>query len=90
MESTAIKIDDPVILSRTWVHEFNESRNTCGEFNRLYRDARKYSDKFFNYLRMTRETFDLLLEKLETHLHREDTNFRRPISSEERLVITLR
>lgn len=72
------------------VHEFNMKRVQHGEFNNLYRQARFYDDKFFEYLRMNKETFDFLLGKVRERLSKTTTNFKEPISAEERLVITLR
>ncbi|PNF32594.1 hypothetical protein B7P43_G18407 [Cryptotermes secundus] len=71
--------------SRNWVHEFNEERISLGELYHLY-----YHDKFYNYLRMTKNTFDMLLEKLENHLGGPGTNYRQKISPEQRLVLTVR
>jgi hypothetical protein len=46
LENTALKLDD-VSSDLCWVHEFNQWRGSFGEFNNLYRDARKFNDKFF-------------------------------------------
>jgi hypothetical protein len=53
---------------REWAHEFNEERNRLGEFYHLYRDARLHPDKYHDYLRMTTNTSDILLDKVEVHL----------------------
>ncbi|CAH1969151.1 unnamed protein product, partial [Acanthoscelides obtectus] len=75
---------------RSWVHEINICRKSFGEFYHLYRDARKYPEKFYEYLRMSKESFDLLLSHLDPYLCGIGTNFRERISAEQRLVITLR
>lgn len=91
LENLALKLEDiPVGCRSCSVHEFNKRREELGEFNNLYRQARLYDDKFFEYLRMTKESFDLLLHKLEDKLTKVTTNFKEPISAEQRLVITLR
>jgi hypothetical protein len=61
-----------------------------GEFNNVYRDAWKFNDKFFEYLRMSTATFDRVVEKLKDNFSRKETNFRKPIIPEERLVVTVR
>jgi hypothetical protein len=75
---------------RKWVHEFNEERNRLGQFYHTYRDARLHPDKIHDYLRMTTNTSDTLLEKVEVHLYGPGTNYREMISAEQRLVLTVR
>jgi hypothetical protein len=72
------------------VHDVNLSRVTHGEFNVLYKQLRNYEEKFVEYLRMTTETFDILLTKIEEKIQKQDTNYRACMSPEERLVVTLR
>ena len=55
----------------------------------LYKQLREYEDKFAEYLRTSAKTFDLLLNKIEDKIQKQDTNYRVCISPEERLV-TLR
>lgn len=73
-----------------WVHDINKSRSSYGEFNVLYKQLRNFDDKFYEYLRMTRETFYLLLSKVKGKLTHLDTHLRKSIPAEERLVVTLR
>lgn len=73
-----------------WVHDINKSRSSYGEFNVLYKQLRNFDDKFYEYLRMTRETYDLLPSKVKGKLTHLDTHLRKSISAEERLVVTLR
>ncbi|CAH1988836.1 unnamed protein product [Acanthoscelides obtectus] len=89
LESIALKVNRKK-LKRSWVHEINICRKSFGEFYHLYRDARKYPEKFYEYLRMSKESFDLLLSHLDPYLCGIGTNFRERISAEQRLVITLR
>ena len=44
---------------RSWIHEINLSRPRQREFERLYKELRRYDDKFHSYLRM-----NILLEEL--------------------------
>lgn len=75
---------------KMWVHEYNLHRDHDGEFLRVYKKMRNYPDKFFNYARMSVESFDFLLNKVQDKLERTSTNFREAISAEQRLCITIR
>lgn len=75
---------------RYGVHPVNRSRSTYGEYHHLYRNLRNFPDKFFQYLRMSVESFDSLLEKVKRKIEKQHANWKRPISPEEQLVITLR
>lgn len=48
------------------------------------------SGLFENFCRMSLEDFELLLRKIEPHISKKDTKFRRAIPAKERLAITLR
>lgn len=72
------------------VHPINRYRKAYGEYHHLYKHLRKYPERFFQYLRMSIDTFDLLLNKIRTGIVKKTTNFGKPISTEERLVITIR
>lgn len=75
---------------RFGVHPINRARTEFGEFHHLYPQLRQDPDKFFSYLRMSIESFDLLLSKVQFQLTKQVTNFRRPIPPAERLIVTLR
>uniref|UniRef100_A0A8C5Q003 DDE Tnp4 domain-containing protein n=1 Tax=Leptobrachium leishanense TaxID=445787 RepID=A0A8C5Q003_9ANUR len=76
---------------RSWVHPINTARYTHGHFATLYRPLREKDPvKFFNYLRMSINSFDELLSKVREPLTKRDTNMRDAIPPEEMLVITLR
>ena len=36
-----------------------------GEFNTLYKDLRKYPDRFYTYYRMSTEQFDTILAQIQ-------------------------
>lgn len=40
---------------RIGVHEMNKKRNEFGEFHHIYNELRRDSDRFFNFLRMSRD-----------------------------------
>ena len=73
-----------------WVHPFNAEGETNKRFAKFYENIRKYDEKFFEYYRMSKPSFDELLELLRPHIYRQNTKFRRSISPEQRLTITLR
>ena len=72
-----------------WVHPIYQKREEHGEYFTLYREYRKYDDKFFGWYRMSVEKFDDLLELLEPKLWRQGSYFREHICAEEMLVITI-
>nr|CAI5849751.1 unnamed protein product [Callosobruchus analis] len=60
------------------------------EFHHLYRNTRIYHQKFYEYLRISKESFHLLLYQPKPYLTGSGTIFRDAISAEQRLVIRLR
>lgn len=73
-----------------WVHPVNAKREDCGEFHNLYADLRQDPDMFRSYFRMSPESFSVILDHVSMDLRKQDTNFRKAISPEERLALTLR
>ena len=73
-----------------WVHPLNEERTEKGEFYTHYTDHRQFEDRFFELYRMTVAQFDELLYIVGPRILKQETNFRRPLSPEERLAITIR
>ena len=73
-----------------WVHPFCQEATTKGKFFLMYPNLRKYPAKFFcTYCMMVRQ-FDNLLHLLTPVISKQINNYRKSISAEERLVITLR
>ena len=73
-----------------WVHPLNEECTQKGEFYTHYTDHRQFDDHFFELYRMSVAQFDELLYKVGPAIVKKETNFRRPLSPEERLAITIR
>ena len=73
-----------------WVHPLNNLREEKGEFYSLYPDLRHYNKKFFKFYRLSVEKFDQLLDLVGPEITKKYSNFRAPISPEQRLVLTLR
>ncbi|KOB58174.1 Uncharacterized protein OBRU01_25468 [Operophtera brumata] len=73
-----------------WVHPILRDRLTHGQFQALYPKLRSFEPKFFNYLRMSINSFDELLGIISEQIATNDTHMRSIVSPEEKLVITLR
>lgn len=76
---------------RFGIHEINKSRRNNSEYHNLFDDLKRDEQKFFQYTRMTLETFNYILGKVERRLMKTWCNWhKQPILPEERLVVTLR
>jgi len=64
----------------------NRNRNVFVAAKELLKDDRK----FHSFYRMSKEGFSEVAEKVRPYIQKQDTNFRRSVSVEERLLITLR
>ena len=89
--------DDELLLlivsgkkKRQWVHPTNEMRSELGEFHRLVQELKLDKERFHCYFRMSQEQYGHLVDVVGPKLYRQTTNFREPISVEQRLAITLR
>lgn len=69
-----------------WVHPINLKRDIRGFIDELRADP----SKFYNYCRMKIATFDYILDLIKNKIEKQNTNYRKSISPEERLFITLR
>ena len=86
-ESTFLKLK----RKRKAVHDINLKKTEFGEYHHLFQDLKQDAGKFFDYTRMTVETFNYILKKIEHRLTKAWCNWHtQPILPEERLVITLR
>lgn len=65
-------------------------RIKLGEFNRLVHELRMGPRRFLMYFRMTKEEFDYVHELIKKDIQKQSTQFRKPISTEERLAVCLR
>ncbi|XP_069818349.1 uncharacterized protein [Dendropsophus ebraccatus] len=73
-----------------WVHPILQAHDHAGVFNNLYHDLRRYEEKFQAFCRLSVAQFDNLLQIIAVDLTFQDTQMRKAISAEERLLITLR
>lgn len=61
-----------------------------GTFSFLMNELSSDASSFLNYLRMTPETFNFILERIEKDIKRQDTIMRKSITPSEKLAATLR
>ena len=72
-----------------WVNPIFYERVRCGEFHTLFPMLLEQASKFFEYFRMGCETFWYILHNFRPYIEKQ-SNFRKCISPEERLAVTLR
>ena len=72
-----------------WVNPIFYERVRCGEFHTLFPMLLEQASKFFEYFRMGSETFWYILHNIRPYIEKQ-SNFRKCISPEERLAVTLR
>lgn len=77
---------------RIWVRNWIMRREIEQTVQKLVLDLRneETDDEFRKFFRMSPQQFDILHEKVAPIITKKDTNFRKAISSEIRLTITLR
>lgn len=74
--------------SRPWICQHIESRHASGEFRTLFYEL---DDEHFQiYYRVTRVQFYDLISLIIGDITKQDTNYRKAITPEERLAICLR
>ena len=72
------------------MHNISSRHESFDEFHNLLDDLLKDEGRFLRYFRMSSDTFKYILELIRTSIMKQNTNFRRSISPEERLMVTLR
>ncbi|XP_069605173.1 uncharacterized protein [Ranitomeya imitator] len=75
---------------RFWLHPILEVRESRGAYHCLFGELNDNLEKYFEYTRMSQDSFRYLLRLVEGAITRQDTQLRRSISAEERLLVTLR
>jgi len=75
---------------RFWVHNTSSRRENFGEFHNLPDDLLKDEERFWTNFRMSSDSFKCILELIHTSIKKQNTIFRRSISPEQRLMVTLR
>ena len=68
-----------------------QQRSANGAFNLLIKELEKEDpDFYFDYFMMYPEQFKIIHNLIKPHIQIKKTNWRQPMSTEERLVVTLR
>ncbi|XP_073446473.1 uncharacterized protein [Dendrobates tinctorius] len=75
---------------RLWIHPIVELRESRGAYHTLYSELQTNPEKFMDYTRMSQQIFMYLLGHVQDAIRRQDTQLRRAIPPEERLLVTLR
>ena len=76
---------------RMWLHPIVKERSERSMFYTLFNMELKADDeKFFNFVRMSKKSFNELLNYIKNNITKENTIMRDSIPPEEKLVITLR
>lgn len=81
-----LQLLDSGVKRNIWVHPINQKRNIIGFIGELRADQ----SKFYNYCRMKVSTFDYILQLISPKIQKQNTKFRKSITPEERLLVTLR
>ena len=72
------------------MHPINIKRQEFGIFSHLYPDLLEDEEKFHGVLRLNIEQFYRLSQLVGEEIRKQNTNYRKAISPEERLAIFLR
>lgn len=72
------------------MHPITKERKNMGFFYTLYKELVNDPEKFFNFIRMSEETFQELLLFIKDQCSKKNSTMRECIPVEEKLLITLR
>lgn len=72
------------------VHPLLLERASKGLYHTLHEDLRQDDKIFFKYFRMSKTSFDELLENVRSEVVKIDTKMRKAIPPDERLALTIR
>lgn len=74
--------------ARSEMHPINKLRHIYGEYKHLFPQLLADENRFFEYFRMSPDTFYFILSKIEHRLTKNWANYHKsPIQPEERLVV---
>jgi len=72
------------------VHNISSRLESLGKFHNLQHDLLKDEERFWRYYTMSSNIFKYILELNHKSIMKQNTNFRRPIRPEARLMLTLK
>ena len=75
-----------------WVRQHFQMRPVLGEFHTTFQNLIDHPDEkvFFNYMRMSYDSYKGLKDLILPHIRPIGSNWRKPISGEEKLLLTIR
>lgn len=89
VENSVLKL---VVFGKTnrqyWVNELYSNRH-LSEYHQLFEELKSQPTKFFEYYRMSYDTYSYILNAIEEEI-RKQCNVRECISPSEKLTVTLR
>lgn len=88
LSESSIQAKFEMFIERLWVHDLNKNRETEDEYHTLFFKLKKHPDKVFKYCLYGWRNLEL--DAIKDTIQKSETNFRKPISPEERLLVTLR
>ena len=68
-----------------WIHSLTSQRLMKGQFHKLFEDLCVSPTKFQQYFRMSKSSFDDLLNMIRQYITYNDTNMRQAVRPEKRL-----
>ncbi|XP_073407917.1 uncharacterized protein [Dendrobates tinctorius] len=72
---------------RYWRHPIVELQESFGAYHSLFNELNDNPDKYYDYTRMSQDSFRYLLRRIEGSISRQDIQLRRAIPAEERLFL---
>lgn len=75
---------------RHWVHPILQKRSQLGERATLVEELRLDPERFYQYFRMSPETFDYIHDQIKDDIKMKTTNWREPVPTQDKLAAVLR
>jgi len=76
-------------IKRMWCHPYIEKNIHCRLFVAA-KELKQSDSKFITFYRMTKESYQFLIDIVSPSIRQRDTVMRKSVSAEERILITLR
>lgn len=75
---------------KEWIKPWRQQRESRGSFSMLMRELSSDVSSFFSYIRMDQNTFQYILNGIESDITKQNTIMRQSIPADEKLPATLR
>lgn len=90
LQEIEAEIDEEIETKRLWVRKWISRRDALGASNGLLKElASEDPTEYFSSLRMSKHSFDLLLDKIKIKIHRRDTFLRSAVPAKTKLQTVL-